>query len=169
MHEEQHHAGARDGVGQGVEQGGGEEPCQAGQQGQVRGGLDVPSQVDAALPQRALKQLDLFNSKDSELIRTKEDDSKMEVSLDTPSTGPTSSRSPWTRGWCAWREGTRRRRRTGQDGEQELLKEVHPAQGRQARRCGLESLLRRRSRHHRSKKCPSNHKCEGGPEVRFRK
>merc|ERR1712004_676179 len=30
-----------------------------------------------------LKQLDLFNSKDSELIRTKEDDSKMEVSLDT--------------------------------------------------------------------------------------
>jgi len=30
-----------------------------------------------------LKQMDLFNSKDSELIRTKEDDSKMEVSLDT--------------------------------------------------------------------------------------
>merc|ERR1712126_442565 len=30
-----------------------------------------------------LKKLDLFNSKDSELIRTKEDDSKMEVSLDT--------------------------------------------------------------------------------------
>merc|ERR1712179_120642 len=30
-----------------------------------------------------LKQLNLFNSKDSELIRTKEDDSKMEVSLDT--------------------------------------------------------------------------------------
>merc|ERR1711963_874648 len=56
-----------------------------------------------------------------------------------------------------------------QHGEQELLKEVHPAQGRQARRCGLESLLRRRSRHHRPKKCPSNHKYEGGPEVRFRK
>merc|ERR1712013_936529 len=32
---------------------------------------------------RPLKQLDLFNSKDSELIKTKEDDSKMEVSLDT--------------------------------------------------------------------------------------
>merc|ERR1712079_353239 len=30
-----------------------------------------------------LKQLDLFNSKDSELIRSKEDDGKMEVSLDT--------------------------------------------------------------------------------------
>merc|ERR1712212_189357 len=30
-----------------------------------------------------LKQMDLFNSKDSELIRTKEDDTKMEVSLDT--------------------------------------------------------------------------------------
>merc|ERR1712218_35707 len=30
-----------------------------------------------------LKQLDLFNSKDSELIRVKEDDGKMEVSLDT--------------------------------------------------------------------------------------
>merc|ERR1719402_262402 len=30
-----------------------------------------------------LKQLDLFKTKDSELIRTKEDDSKMEVSLDT--------------------------------------------------------------------------------------
>merc|ERR1712107_438678 len=49
-----------------------------------------------------LKQLDLFNSKDSELIRTKEDDSKMEV-WTPPSTGPTSSRSPWTRGWFAWR------------------------------------------------------------------
>merc|ERR1712107_895049 len=60
-----------------------------------------------------LNQLDLFNSKDSELIRTKEDDSKMEVSLDTAQTGPTSSRSPWTRWWCAWRGGTRRRRRTG--------------------------------------------------------
>merc|ERR1712107_156267 len=59
------------------------------------------------------KQLDLFNSKDSELIRTKEDDSKMEVSWTPPSTGPTSSRSPWTRGWFAWRGGTRRRRRTG--------------------------------------------------------
>merc|ERR1712107_57977 len=98
MHEEQHHAGARDGVGQGVEQGGGKKPCQAGQQGQVRGGLDVPSQVDAALPQRPLKQLDLFNSKDSELIRTKEDDSKMEVSLDTAQYRPDELKIPVDKG-----------------------------------------------------------------------
>merc|ERR1712180_132398 len=110
-----------------------------------------------------LKQLDLFNSKDSELIRTKEDDSKMEVSLDTAQYRPDELKitvDKEARGEGGGRE---------QDGEQELLQEVHPARGRQARRCGLESLLRRRSRHHRSKKCPSNHKCEGGPEVRFQK
>merc|ERR1712029_393484 len=60
-----------------------------------------------------LKQLDLFNSKDSELIRTKEDDSKMEVSLDTAQYRPDELKITVTRGWCAWRGGTRRRRRTG--------------------------------------------------------
>merc|ERR1719228_2297465 len=33
--------------------------------------------------QAPLKQLDLFNTKDTELIRSREDDTKMEVSLDT--------------------------------------------------------------------------------------
>merc|ERR1711963_494445 len=104
-----------------------------------------------------LKKLDLFNSKDSELIRTKEDDSKMEGVWTPPSTGPTSSRSPWTRGWCAWRGGTEK----AEDGSKmvsrsfsrkyTLPKDAKPE-------CGLESLLRRRSRHHRPKKCPSNHK-----------
>merc|ERR1712107_784931 len=96
-----------------------------------------------------LKQLDLFNSKDSELIRTKEDDSKMEdvpsqVDAALPQRAPQAARAQDHRGQGGGLRGGEARGEGGgreQDGEQELLQEVHPAQGCQARRCGLESLL----------------------------
>merc|ERR1712107_524047 len=81
-----------------------------------------------------LNQLDLFNSKDSELIRTKEDDSKMEVSLDTAQYRPDELKITVDKGVVRGGEARGEGGGREQDGEQELLQEVHPAQGRQARR-----------------------------------
>merc|ERR1712110_1353286 len=55
---------------------------------------------------------DIFKSKDTEVIRVKEDDSKLEVSLDTSQYRPDELGVSVSDGGSGWRASTRRRRRT---------------------------------------------------------
>merc|ERR1712107_281121 len=51
--------------------------------GQVGEWMDVPQEMDVASLSNEFRDLDLFKEKDSEVIRVKDDDKKMEISLDT--------------------------------------------------------------------------------------
>merc|ERR1712243_79080 len=62
--------------------------------------------------QAPLKDFDLFKSKDSEVIRVKEDDNKMEVSLDTAQYRPDELKITVEEGVVCVEEDMRRRQRT---------------------------------------------------------